>query len=51
VRPGDLDAGSFGKPVKTAGGRMPVHPGAADIQQDRPASPGAYCPVNGTARC
>jgi hypothetical protein len=49
VCPGDLDAGGFGKPVQAAGGRVPVHPGAAGVQQDRPADPGSYRPVDGPA--
>jgi hypothetical protein len=48
---GDLDAGSFGEVPQPAGGRVPVHPGAAGVQQDRPAGPGACCPVNGPADC
>jgi hypothetical protein len=28
---------------------VPVHPGAAGVQQDRPADPGAYGPVDGPA--
>ena len=35
--PGDLDAGGLGEPVQAAGGRVPVHPGAAGVEQDRPA--------------
>jgi hypothetical protein len=49
VRPGDLDAGGFGETVQAAGGRVPVHPGAAGVQQDRPALPGAGRPVDGPA--
>jgi len=30
---------------------VPVHPGTAGVQQDRPAGPGAYCPVDGPADC
>jgi len=37
MRPGDLDTGGFGKLMQTAGGRVPVHPGAAAVEQDRPA--------------
>jgi hypothetical protein len=33
--PGDLDTGGFGEPVQAAGGRVPVHPGAAGVEQDR----------------
>jgi hypothetical protein len=39
VRPGDLDAGGLGEAVQAAGGRVPVHPGAAAVDQDRPARP------------
>ena len=47
--PGELDAGGLGEVPQAAGGRMPVHPGAAGVQQDRPAAPGGYRPVNGPA--
>ena len=49
VCPGDLDAGGFGEMVQAAGGRVPVHPGAAAIEQGRPAHPAAGCPVDGPA--
>ena len=49
VRPGDLDASGFGEPVQAAGGRVPVHPGAAAVEQDRPAGTQAYGPVDGPA--
>jgi hypothetical protein len=49
VCPGDLDAGGLGETVQAAGGRVPVHPGAAGAQQDRPAFPGAGRPVDGPA--
>jgi hypothetical protein len=45
--PGHLDAGGFGEPVQAAGGRVAVHPGAAGVQQDRPAVPEADRPVDG----
>src|SRR5579862_2483751 len=32
--------------AQAAGGCMPVHPGTAAVEQDRPAIPGAYCPVD-----
>ena len=51
MRPGDLDTGGFGEPVQAAGGRVPVHPGAAAVEQDRPADPGGYRPVDGPADC
>jgi len=41
----------LGEVTQAAGGGMPVHPGAAGIQQDRPAGSGAYCPVEGPADC
>ena len=47
--PGDLDAGGFREPVQAAGGRVPVHPGAAGIQQDRPVIPESGRPVDGPA--
>jgi hypothetical protein len=47
VCPGDLYAGSSGEPSQTPGGRMAVHPGAAAVEQDRPAKAGACRPVDG----
>ena len=35
--------------AQAAGGRVPVHPGAAGVQQDRPARAGAGRPVDGPA--
>jgi hypothetical protein len=32
-----------------AGGRVPIHPGAAAVEQDRAARPRAGCPVDGAA--
>jgi len=49
VCPGDLDAGGFGEVAQAAGGRVPVHPGAATVEQDRPAVPEPGCPVDGPA--
>ena len=49
MRPGHLDAGGLGEPVQAAGGRVPVHPGAAGVQQDRPADSGGYRAVEGPA--
>jgi len=49
ARPGHLDAGGLGDVAQAAGGRVPVHPGAAGVQQDRPAVPEADCPVEGPA--
>ena len=39
--PGDLDAGCPGEVAQAAGGRVPARPGAACVQQDRPAVPEA----------
>ena len=44
MRSGDLDAGGSGEVPQPAGGRVPVHPGAAGVQQDRPAVPEADGP-------
>jgi hypothetical protein len=49
MRPGDLDTGGLGKLMQTAGGRVPVHPGAATVEQDRPARAVAGRPVYGPA--
>jgi hypothetical protein len=38
-----------GEPAQAAGGRVPVHPGAATVEQDRTLVPGAYCSVDGSA--
>ena len=47
-RPGDPHASSFGKAPEAAGGGVAVHPGTAAVEQDRPGSPGADRPVDGT---
>jgi hypothetical protein len=47
VRPGHLDASHVGQTVQAPGSRMPVHPGAAAVEQDRPANTRPDCPVNG----
>ena len=47
--PGGLDAGSCGEPAQAAGGRVPVHPGAAAVEQYRPVSAVGYRPVDGPA--
>ena len=49
VRPGGLDAGSSGEVPQTPGGGMPVQPGAAGIQQDRPSGSEVYGTVDGPA--
>ena len=47
--PGHLDVGASGEAAQAAGGRVPVHPRTAVVQQDRPADPGGYRPVDGPA--
>jgi len=42
-------AGSLGQAPQAPGRRVAVHPGAAGIEQDRPAVPQAGCPVDGPA--
>ena len=37
VCPGDLNAGGFGEVAQAAGGCVPVHTGAAAVEQDRSA--------------
>ena len=44
---GDLDAGGFGEVPQAAGGGVPVHPGAAAVEQDRPAHPAVDGPAHG----
>jgi hypothetical protein len=44
-----LDAGGSGESPQAAGGRVPVHPGAATVQQDRPARAVSDRPVDGPA--
>lgn len=51
VCPACLDAGGFGKPTQAAGGGVPVHPGAAAVEQDRPVSAACDCPVDGPVDC
>ena len=41
MRPGDPDARRLGEPSEAAGGGVAVHPGAAAVEQDRPAYAGA----------
>ena len=43
--PGDPHARVLGEVAQAAGGGMPVHPGAAPIEQDRSAGPVGYGPV------
>ena len=47
VCPGDLDAGDAAQAPQPAGGGMAVHPGAAAVEQDRAAGPGADRLVDG----
>ena len=49
VRPGDLDVGGLGELVQAAGGSVPVHPGTAAVEQDRPARARSGRPVGGPA--
>ena len=49
VCPGGLDAGGCGEPAKAAGGRVPVHPGAAAVEQDWSVSAVGDRPVDGPA--
>ncbi len=49
VCPGDVDACGRGEVPQAASGRVPVHPGAAAVEQDRPPRPGPGCPVDGPA--
>jgi hypothetical protein len=49
VRPGDPDAGAPCELVQAAGGGVAVHPGAAAVEQDRPAHAGSGRPVDGPA--
>ena len=49
MRPGDLNAAGLGEAVQAAGGRVPVHPGAAGVEENRPVYPVPYCLVNGPA--
>jgi hypothetical protein len=51
MRPGDLDPSGLGEVVQAAGGRVPVHPGAAAVEQDRSARAVPGCPVDGPPDC
>jgi len=51
VHPGDPDTGVLGEPQEAAGGCVPVHPGAAAAEQDRPAGPCADGAVDRPADC
>jgi hypothetical protein len=46
VHPGQPGSAELGKPPQAAGGGVPVHSGAAGVQQDRPAGAGCDCPVD-----
>jgi hypothetical protein len=47
MRPGDPNASGVSQAPQAAGGGVAVHPGAATVEQDRPASAGAYRLVDG----
>jgi hypothetical protein len=49
MRPGDPDPSLLCQMPQAPGSRMPVHPHAAGVQQDRPAIPAAYGPADGPA--
>ena len=49
VCPGGLDARACGEPSQAAGGRVPVHPAAAAVEQDRPMRAVGDGSVNGPA--
>jgi len=49
MRPGDPYSSLPCQMPQAPGGRMPVHPDAAAIQQDRPAVPVAHGSVDGPA--
>jgi len=48
VHAGDPDSGGAGQ---AAGGGVAVHPGAAAVEQDRPAGPFADCLFDGPTHC
>src|SRR5262245_42564338 len=45
--PRDLYACSISQVPQPAGSSVAFHPGTAAVEQDRPAGPGAGCPVDG----
>lgn len=45
MRSGNPDASRLGELVQAAGGRVPVHPGAAAVEQNRPAHVGSGRPL------
>jgi len=49
MRSGDPDASRLCEPAQAPGGRMAVHPGAAGVEEDRPAGGRADCRVDGAA--
>ncbi len=49
--PGDPYARVLGQVPQAAGGGVPVHPGAAAVEQDRPAGPAGGGAVDGPADC
>ena len=46
---GALDAGVLGEVVQAAGSGVPVHPGAAGVQQDRSTVPEPDGPIDGAS--
>jgi hypothetical protein len=48
MRPGDPHASIVSQVPEAAGGHVAVHPGAAAVEQDRPAGPGADRTVDGS---
>jgi hypothetical protein len=49
MRSGDPYASRLGEPAQAPGGRMAVHPGAAGVEEDRPAGARADCLVDAAA--
>ncbi len=47
VCPGDLDAGGLGELAQAASSGVPVHPGAAAVEQERPAHAAPGRPADG----
>jgi hypothetical protein len=47
--PGDRYASMLGEIPQAAGDGVPVHPGTAVVEQNRPACPVSYSPVDGPA--
>ncbi len=49
MRPGDPRSCGLGEVSQAPGGSVPVHPGAAPVEQNRPAGTAASRPVDGPA--